>query len=316
VTGHPVLEVGGSHARACRIDAATWHPIPGSVYRLPLDSSGSPGAIIATMVACADGLCLTPGETLVVAIPGPFDYDTGIARFEGVGKFDSLAGIDLSRALLDGLAQRPLQVTFVNDADSFGLGEWFAGSARGYQRAVAITLGTGVGSAFVEAGRIVSRGPSVPPDGNVHRLDVRGRPLEETVSRRAIIAAYRDLAPSSRASGWDVRDIAAAALSGDPVAIRVFTQAFRLLGDALAPWLGRFSAQVLVVGGGLSASWTLIHGPMRTGLGAAADTVVVVKSADTEDAIAVGAAWPSYRVGAVRLPLHRPGGSGHPCSVA
>lgn len=296
MTSRPVLEVGGTHARACRIDTTTWHPMRGSVYRLPLDSNGTADAIIATMIACADALCLTPAETLTVAIPGPFDYQTGIARFAGVGKFDGLAGIDLSRIFLDRLAQPPLQVKFVNDADAFGLGEWFAGSARGYQRAVAITLGTGVGSAFVEAGRIISSGPSVPPDGDVYRLAVRGRPLEETVSRRAIIAAYRHLAPRSRTFGGDVGDIAAAALSGDGDAARIFADAFRLLGEAIAPWLTRFGAQVLVVGGGMSASWSLIDIPMRAGLGEAADEIVMVRSASTEDAIAVGAAWHSLGV--------------------
>jgi glucokinase len=257
---------------------------------LPLDSSGSAEAIIATMVACTDALSLAPAETLSVAIPGPFDYRAGIARFGGVGKFDGLAGVDLRRTLLDRVAQPPGRVTFVNDADAFGLGEWFAGSARGYQRAVAITLGTGIGSAFIEGGRVVSSGPLVPPDGDVYRLDVRGRPLEETVSRRAIIAAYRSLAPSSPAASSDVRDIAAAALTGDHIAAGIFTRAFRLLGEALAPWLKLFRAQVLVVGGGVSASWTLIHGPMRTGLGEAAHDVVMVKSAGTENAIALGAA--------------------------
>jgi glucokinase len=302
VTGRPVLEIGGTHARACRMDTTTWQPVPGSVHRLPLDSSGSAGAIISTLIACADALCLTPAEALAVAIPGPFDYQTGIARFEGVGKFDRLAGVDMSRTLLDGLAHPPRRLTFVNDADAFGLGEWFAGSARGHQRAVAITLGTGIGSAFVESGRIVSRGPSVPPDGDVYRLAVRGRPLEETVSRRAIIAAYRRRVPSPLAAAQDVRDIAAAALRGDQGAADVFAHAFRLLGEAVAPWLLRFRAQVLVVGGGLSASWALIETPMRTGLGAAADQVILVKSADTENAIAVGAAWHSQPAAAIGLP--------------
>jgi glucokinase len=294
VTGQPVLEVGGTHARASRVDTTTWQPVPGSACRLPLDSSGPSAAIIATMVQCADALCLTSAETLAVAIPDPFDYETGIARFEGVGKFDGLAGVDLRRTLLAQLAQPPGRVTFANDADAFGLGEWLAGSGRGYQRVVAITLGTGVGSAFVDAGRIISSGPSVPPDGHVYRLMVRGRPLEETVSRRAIIAEYQRLSVS-RNPDWDVREIAEAALSGDPVTTRIFAWAFRLLGEALAPWLTRFRAQVLAVGGGVSTSWALILGPLQTGLGEAASGLVVVRSANTEDAIAAGAAWHSDR---------------------
>jgi glucokinase len=294
VTGHPVLEVGGTHVRASRVDTATWRLVPGSAYRLPLDSSGSSAAIIPTMVECADALCLTSAETLAVAIPGPFDYDAGIARFAGVGKFDGLAGVDLRRTLLARLARPPGRVSFVNDADAFGLGEWLAGSARGHQRVVAITLGTGVGSAFIESGSIVSSGSSVPPDGHVYHVMIRGRPLEETVSRRAIIAEYQRVS-SSRHPDWDVRDIAAVALSGDRVAARIFAQAFRLLGEALAPWLQRFRAEVLVVGGGVSTSWALIQGPLRTGLGNAANDLVLVRSADTEDAIAAGAAWHSDR---------------------
>jgi glucokinase len=260
----------------------------GSVCRLPLDSSGSADAIIGTIVACADALCLMQTETLAVAIPGPFDYRAGIARFAGVGKFACLAGVDLRRALLDRLAQPPGRLIFVNDADAFGLGEWLALAAGGYQRLVAITLGTGIGSAFIEAGQIVSGGPSVPPDGRVYQLVVRGQPLEDTVSRRAIIAAYRHLAPASPPACQDVRDIAAAALSGDRVAVSVFEQAFSLLGEVLVPWLIRFRAQVLAVGGGLSASWALINGPMRMGLGQSARDVVMVRSANTEDSIASG----------------------------
>jgi len=312
VTGQPALEVGGTHVRACRIDTTTWRLVPGSAYRLPLDSNGTAEAIVATIVECTDALRLTSDETLAVAIPGPFDYQAGIARYQEVGKFDALAGVDLGQIMLARMAHRPGHVTFVNDAHAFGLGEWLTGSARGYERVVGVTLGTGVGSAFVEAGRIVSSGPSVPPGGEVHLLAVHGRPLEETVSRRAIIAAYQQSVSASGTPGPDVRDIAAAALGGDQASARIFAQAFRLLGEALAPWLVRFRAEVLVVGGGQSESWTLIDLPLRTGLGKAADQVVVVKSASTENSSAVGAAWHSRQrlpraatLDSAKLPMHR-----------
>lgn len=308
MTGQPVLEVGGTHVLASRVDTGTWRARP--VHRLPLDSGGAAGEILATLAAGAARLGLTAAETLAVAIPGPFDYPAGIGRFRGVGKFGALAGVDVGRALRDRLPVPPAPVAFVNDAEAFGLGEWLAGAARGYRRAVAITLGTGVGSAFVADGRVVASGPSVPPDGHVYRLTVDGRPLEETVSRRAIVAAYRRVSraggpdPGAREAGpgeaglgeigsreIDVREIAALALGGDERAARVFTEAFARLGAALAPWLARFHAQVLVAGGGLTASWPLLEPPLRRGLGPMTPELVIVKSADPAAAAAVGAAW-------------------------
>ena len=88
------------------------------------------------------------------------------------------------------LRPSPSAVRFLNDADAFGVGEYAVGAARGHDRAVCITLGTGVGSAFLDRGRPVNSGPTVPPDGSIHLVVHDGRPIEETVSRRAIRTAY------------------------------------------------------------------------------------------------------------------------------
>jgi glucokinase len=300
MTSCPVLEIGGTHVLASRIDPTTWILVTGSRHRMSVDSGGSAEAIIATMVSCADSLGLMSSETLTVAIPGPMDYANGVGQFRDVGKFDALAGVDLRQALLARLTAPPARIIFLNDADAFGLGEWVAGAARGYARVVAITLGTGVGSAFLDAGTVVSSGPTVPPNGDVHRLFINGCPLEQAVSNRAIVASYASLesdpavggdAGGLDEGGIDAGGVAALALRGDEGASAVFSTAFCLLGAALAPWLASFGAKVLVVGGGLTASWPMIDGPLRRGLGSLAGQVAVVKSPDSDLAAAVGAAW-------------------------
>lgn len=132
---------------------------------------------------------------------------TGVALFKGVGKFDALYGMDVRAALLDGLRQRPGDVVFLNDAHAFLTGEWSAGTVRGHRRAVGITLGTGVGSAFLADGHICDNGPGVPPEGRMDLTEIGGRPLEDTVSRRAILSRYGD--PTA-----DVHDIAGRARAG------------------------------------------------------------------------------------------------------
>lgn len=295
----PVLEVGGTHVSAALIDTGEWAIVPGTLTRRSLDSELSAQALLSAFVAAANALTTPPGACWGVAMPGPFDYAGGIALFEDVGKFDSLRGVDVGAALCRGITPRPQSVSFLNDAEAFLLGEWVHGAATGYRRCAALTLGTGVGSAFLADGEIVGSGPDVPPDGRAHRLDIDGRPLEDVVSRRAIRAAYRDATGDTSA---DVREIADRARGGEPVARAVIDTAMGRLGTALAPWFARFGAEVVVVGGSMSASWDLFGPPLTAQLCHPVDVVV---AQDPEHAPLLGAArhaLTSHRSGCADAP--------------
>lgn len=253
----PVLEIGGTHVTAAVVD-----PEAGSVlesHRRALDASGSSSAIVSELLACAGLIAAPERATWGVAVPGPFDYENGIGLFHGVAKFEALNGFDLGAALLGGLPGSPAGVRFLNDADAFGLGEYALGATSGHARAIALTLGTGIGSAFLADGSVVSSGPSVPPEGSVHLLSIDGRPLEDTVSRRAILAAYGR-------PGVDVVDVAEAARGGDEAAASVLWSAFHALGSALRPWVDSFGATIVVVGGSMARSWDLVAPPLTAGL--------------------------------------------------
>ena len=188
-----------------------------------------------------------------------------------MGKFDSLYGVDLRRGLMTRIRPGPSDVRFLNDADAFGVGEYAAGAARGHDRAVCITLGTGVGSAFLDQGRPVNSGPTVPPDGSIHLVVHEGRPLEETVSRRAIRSAYAAAyAGSPDEAAPDVHVIAERSRMGDDLARAVLTHAFVGLGSALAPLVRRFEASILVIGGSMAGSWDIVEPAVRLGLSEAA----------------------------------------------
>ncbi|WP_416959164.1 ROK family protein [Streptomyces sp. Agncl-13] len=292
----PVLEIGGTHVTAALVDLRDGR-VTGRT-REPLDADGDAEGILATVRRCADGLPVPPGARWGVAVPGPFDYARGIALFEGVGKFDALYGMDIRAALLHGMRQRPGDIVFLNDAHAFLTGEWSAGTVRGHRRAVGITLGTGVGSAFLSDGRICDTGPGVPPEGRLDLTEIAGRPLEDTVSRRAILARYGDPAA-------DVSDIAGRARAGDERARRVLNDAFTGLGLALGPRMADFGATALVVGGSMALSWDLVAPALSTGLatggwipddlGADVDPLppgarAIRPAASTGDAALVGAA--------------------------
>jgi glucokinase len=259
----PVLEIGGSHVTAALVDLPAAAVMPGTLRRDPLDASGAAPGVLESIIACASGLPTPRGAAWGVAIPGPFDYRRGVAWFTGVGKFDSLYGMDLGAALAGRLPGPPGHLRFLNDAHAFLRGEWLFGAAAGHGRCAGITLGTGIGSAFLRHGRIQHGGPAVPPQGRVDLLRIDGRPLEEVVSSRAITCAYRRLAAATVTS---VAEIAARAANGDPIAADVFHTAFERLGAALAPWLASFRATALVAGGAMTGSWNLIKPALQTGL--------------------------------------------------
>jgi glucokinase len=282
----PVLEIGGSHVTAAQVD-----PDQGQVLRrtrAALRGAAPAEAILSAIAATASQLGASAGSLWGAAVPGPFDYARGIGRYRDVAKFDALDGVDVGAALRDAITPRPGGFRFLGDAIAFGLGEWAYGAARGHDRAAAITLGTGVGSAFLDHGRPVTTGPDVPPESRVDLLTIDGRPLEETVSTRAVVAAYR------AAGGWPCEtaaDVTAGAAAGDPRAAEILERTYCELGRALAPWLTRFEASVLVVGGGISAAWELIAGPLDRGLKAGgAPDLAVLSSPDTETSALLGAA--------------------------
>jgi glucokinase len=282
----------GAGTRGAGTDGAAT-VLPASVRRDPLRADAGADELLAAIVGCASSLPVAAGARWGVAVPGPFDYRRGVALFRDVGKFESLYGVDVGAALAAALPAPPASIGFVNDADAFLLGEWHYGAADGRDRCVGITLGTGVGSAFIVDGEPRDAGTGVPPQGRVDLLRIDGRPLEDVVSTRAIRAAYTD--PT-----LTVADIAALARGGEPTAAMLLDHAFERLGAALAPYLAAFGAQVLVVGGAMTGSWDLIEPSLRLGLRAAEPRLAglaVTVAQQPERAALLGAAvaagrWP------------------------
>ena len=277
---YAVMDVGGSHVTAAIVEGSS------VVERneLGLDPHGSADQILTTIAAAGSALGAQSSWTL--AFPGPFDYPRGVGTFEGVAKFGAIAGLDLKSELGDRLGAA--SISFVDDADSYGMGEWLAGAAQGQSRAICITLGTGVGAAFILDGVAVGDGPGVPPGGNLYPFDYEGAPIEDTVSTRAVVAAYRHVTGET----ISVRELTDRARAGDDTAAQIFANAMMHLGRFLSPWIEGFGATMLVVGGSISKSWDLIEPPLRHGIGH--DEVLTSRSLLLDDAPLIGAAlWAS-----------------------
>ena len=280
----PALEVGGTHVSCGLVDGQTW-TLPNPPARLALDAHGSTSELLEAFATVAGQIAASAGAIWGVGMPDPFDYEAGIGRFHSVGKFESLANVDVRAALIDRITPRPGDVRFLNDAEAFLLGEWTVRGAPTHEKWAAVTLGTGVGSASLVDGELVRTGYPIPPGGRAHRLTVDGAPLEDVMSRRALIRSYFD---ATGREGVDVRELSALARNGDPAASSVISTALRSLGVALAPWLAEFD--VVILGGSMTRSWDVLGPPFEAALRQHGATARLMSANDVDGSALIGAA--------------------------
>jgi predicted NBD/HSP70 family sugar kinase len=280
------LDVGGTHVSAATVDVGSAAVVSASRVRVELESGSRREELLDRILDTASAARSGDVVAASVAVPGPFDYARGICLLEH--KLESLYGADLRNELAVELSLAPGQVRFVNDAEAFLLGESWAGAARGHDRAVGITIGTGLGSAFLEHGLIVRAGTRVPPEGALYRLSFRNAPVEERISRGAILARYG-------ADGIDVEEIARRARDGERRARETFDALSTDLADFLQPWMAAFAPSCLVLGGSIARSWDLLQGRLDS---LRADVAVLAPAEHLDDAALLGAARHALTEGA------------------
>jgi glucokinase len=282
------LDLGGTHVAAGRVELGT--ASVSAQRRIALSPDGARSELLAAILEAATAIADPAMRLWGFAAPGPFDYERGVCTIRGLHKLEALHGVDL-RAALAGVLPAAVSISFLNDAEAFLLGEWRAGAARGHARAVAVTLGTGLGSAFAADGRIISAGGSVPPEGSLHLVPYRGCAVEDTVSRRGLLARY-GAAPGV---GVDVADVASRARGGDTAAREAFRHVANALGEHVAPWLRAFGATCLVVGGSIARAWDLIEPALTATLAERSAPCSAARAQRLEDAALIGAALHAAR---------------------
>ena len=242
-----VYDVGGSHVSSALCTTGSF--LLGPVVTAPHPEEASSAAFLdllerlgreaASEVDRLDGAGL--------AFPGPFDFAAGISLMRH--KLPYLYGFDLRTALAERFGLRPSQVRFVHDASAFLMGEIGVGAAKGFERAVGMTLGTGIGSAFAINGKIVTEGKGVPPEGEIWNLPFPGGIVEDAVSSRAIRHSYYHTTGLEK----EVAVLAGDAAK-DPQARQAFMEFGHNLGKAMRATVSEFAPQVVVLGGGISRS--------------------------------------------------------------
>ncbi|MHA7273291.1 polyphosphate--glucose phosphotransferase [Arthrobacter sp. TMT4-20] len=175
------IDIGGTGIKGGIVDLVEGE-IVGERFRVPTPQPSTPEAVaevVAQIVAELSTRPSAPGPEVPVGVTFPAIIQHGIAR--------SAANVDQSwvDTDVDGLFSKVLDrdVHVINDADAAGLAEVRYGAGKGVDGTVlVITLGTGIGSAFIFDGKLV-------PNAELGHLEIDGYDAE---TRASAVARERD----------------------------------------------------------------------------------------------------------------------------
>lgn len=283
------VDVGGSHLSSAVVDLETARVLT-PVEVTPVNSKASAMEILEAWQAnILSTLEIFPiGVAGVgIAIPGPFDYPNGVSLIHGVSKYEQIFGLDVRNTLPSFIAGVPTcNFRFVNDASAFVLGECFGGAAKGCDRVVALTLGTGVGSGFVSSGKLVISGNEVPWNGWVYHLPFENGIADEAFSTRWFIRRWEEITGETVTGVKDIADLC----PDDPRAVELFESYGKRLAEFSLPLLRKFRSNTLLLGGNIARAHTHFGNSLESHLALSDYPVNVKLSTLSDKAALVGAA--------------------------
>lgn len=253
------VDIGGSHISSAAVNGNDFVIIPGTYFSGAVDSKASKEVIIKkwadiinqTIQIIQETYDYSLSDTIGIAfsMPGPFQYETGIAMFEGNDKYESLYNVSVSEELLKYLSTQNVSFRFLNDASCFGVGGSLKQESEANSKVIAITLGTGFGAAFLDNKLPITQGSNVPHNGCLW-----DKPFEESIadnyfSTRWFLSQYESITGNKLTDG--VKEIAGIE---DYSTAKIFDDFANNLSEFLAPFIIDFQADLLILGGNIAKS--------------------------------------------------------------
>jgi glucokinase len=263
------VDIGGTQLRVATFSAGS--TIPLKIERTSTHNNDED--VFDRLIAVIDAVW--PDDTvsaISTACPGPLDPSQGI-----IISTPNIPGW-INFPLGDLLEKRYRVPVFLeNDANLAALGEWRYGAGQGHNDVLYLTISTGIGGGVITGGRLLTgyRGLAaelghltVLPRGPRCSCGQRGH-LEAIASGPAIARYVTKRVAAGRKSSLsgcpriNARDISTAARQGDELSLEALAFAGKYLGRAVADYLHIFNPSILIFGGGVSQSGTLLFDPME-----------------------------------------------------
>lgn len=245
------VDVGGSHVISSVVDITELKIIEGTTFSVKVDNKASKDDIFKNWSEAINQSIESSGirEDIKIgfAMPGPFHYKTGLAMFVGNNeKYESLYNVSIPDELQKYLKSLRSDYRFLNDATAFGVGVASMGKAKDYSKVVAITLGTGFGSAFIKDGVPKVNAEDVPKYGFMWDKPYKGGLGDDYFSTRWCIQRYKEI------TGVEATGVKEIAEANNDSSRKLFVEFGSNMAEFMLPFLKKYQPDLIVLGGNVS----------------------------------------------------------------
>lgn len=256
------VDIGGSHVSCAAVDMRTLSIIKGSYFYSIINNKDCKNVILQAWANVINQTLEQVANSVVIgigfAMPGPFNYKTGIALFEGNDKYESLYGVSITKELPKFLIRKDISIRFLNDATSFGIAGSLKGGALGNQNVLALTIGTGFGAAFLNNHIPLVYNENVPENGCLWDKMFSLGIADDYFSTRWFLKKYKEYTGEDIIKG--VKEIVD---KNNEFSKQIFNEFAENLATFLEPYVLKFDCKLLVLGGSIAKAHELFLPKMK-----------------------------------------------------
>ena len=239
------VDLGGTNVRAGLVRADRLE----KALSRRINAQGAQREVFEEIAAIVDPLINPEVSGIGVGVPSVVDLNKGIV-YDTVN-IPSWTEVPVK----DWLEERfhvPVRVN--NDANCFVLGEKHFGKARGLENVVGIVLGTGLGAGLIMNGQLYCGSHCGAGEFGVIPF------------RDGIVEHYASGQYFRRCHQTSGETVAERARTGDPEALRIFSEYGKILGEVFQLVMYAVDPEMIVLGGSVSRSFEFYQDSLRESL--------------------------------------------------
>jgi len=276
------IDIGGTHITAALVSLESGQVLSGTKIRAAVNAHAAAGEILDIWATAIQDTIQKAGTKISqagFALPGPFDYEKGISLIKNLHKYDALYGLNIKELLAGRLGMDAAGIRMRNDTEAYLAGETLCGAARGYAKAIGITMGTGLGSAKMTDGITV--------DVNLGSSPFRESIADDYLSTRWFVKRFYEYCGKTIHGVKELLE-----LRDGPhrkAVLMILQEFYHNLALFLKGFIAAENPEVVIIGGNIAEAYDLFYPPVWELLNGHNGRAVFKKAALGEDAALVGA---------------------------